>query len=116
MIYGSGALAQTGHLAMTFLTRGWITPGMKDLALMASCGVIAAIGLTLLTQAYRIAPSATIAPFEYSFMFWGVLRGWLFWSELPDRLGWLGIGVIIAAGLIVIRQAAAASAPSEAAS
>lgn len=115
-IYGSGALAQTGHPAMAFLTRGWITPGMKDLALMASCGVIAAIGLTLLTQAYRIAPSATIAPFEYSFMFWGVLWGWLFWSELPDRLGWLGIGVIIAAGLIVIRQPAAASAPSEAAS
>jgi drug/metabolite transporter (DMT)-like permease len=71
---------------------------------MASCGLIAAIGLTLLTYAYRIAPSASVAPFEYSFMFWGVLWGWLFWDSIPDGIAWVGIAVIIAAGLIVIRK------------
>ncbi len=68
--------------------------------------MIAAVGLTLLTHAYRVAPSSAVAPFEYSFMFWGVLWGWLFWRDLPDALGWLGIAVIIAAGLYVIRQPA----------
>ncbi len=42
-----------------------------------------------------------MAPFEYSFMFWGVLWGWLFWRDLPDAMGWAGIAVIIAAGLWV---------------
>ncbi len=103
-IYGSGQLADASHPSLAFLTRGWVTPGLTDLALMAACGVIAAVGLTLLTNAYRVAPSSTIAPFEYSFMFWAVLWGWLIWGELPDAVGWLGIAVIIGAGLVVIRR------------
>ncbi|MFZ9133881.1 MAG: pyridoxal-phosphate dependent enzyme, partial [Gemmobacter sp.] len=63
------------------------------------CGVIAAVGLTLLTQAYRIADSNAVAPFEYSYMLWGVLWGWLFFAEWPDAMGWLGIVVIMAAGI-----------------
>ncbi len=103
-VWGSGAHEGTSDPAMAFLTRGWVMPSAWDLGLMAACGGIAAIGLTLLTQAYRAAPSSTVAPFEYSFMFWGVLWGWLFWREIPDAIAWLGIAVIIAAGLYVIRQ------------
>lgn len=103
-IYGSGAFAGASHPSLAFLTRGWVTPPMTDLLLMASCGLIAAIGLTLLTYAYRVAPSASVAPFEYSFMFWGLLWGWLFWDNIPDTLAWAGIAVIIGAGLIVIRK------------
>jgi drug/metabolite transporter (DMT)-like permease len=112
-VYGSGAYAQVSHPSLAFLTRGWVMPPAQDLALMAACGVIAAVALTLLTHAYRVAPSASVAPFEYSFMFWGVLWGWMFWGDLPDGLGWLGIAVIIAAGLYVIRQPAV-SAPGPA--
>lgn len=115
-LFGSGALAQTSHPALGFLTRGWILPPASDLALMASCGVIAAVGLTLLTHAYRIAPSASVAPFEYSFMFWGVLWGWMIWDEIPSGKAWLGIAIIIAAGLYVIRQPAATTEAREAAS
>ncbi|WP_295079412.1 DMT family transporter [Tabrizicola sp.] len=103
-IYGSGAFAGASHPSLAFMTRGWVTPPMTDLLLMASCGLIAAIGLTLLTYAYRVAPSASVAPFEYSFMFWGLLWGWLFWDNIPDTLAWAGIAVIIGAGLIVIRK------------
>lgn len=103
-VYGSGAFAGASHPSLAFLTRGWVTPTLADLLLMASCGLIAAIGLTLLTYAYRIAPSASVAPFEYSFMFWGLLWGWIFWENIPDTLAWVGIAVIIGAGLVVIRK------------
>jgi drug/metabolite transporter (DMT)-like permease len=103
-IFGTGTFAVASHPSLAFLTRGWVTPGLTDLMLMAGCGVIAAVGLTLLTYAYRIAPSSTVAPFEYSFMFWGVLWGWLVWGDFPDALGWVGIAVIIGAGLLVIRK------------
>ena len=102
-VYGSGAYAGATHPSLAFLTRGWVMPTTTDLALMAACGVIAAVGITLLTYAYRIAPSSSVAPFEYSFMFWGVLWGWVFWGNLPDALGWLGIAIIVGAGLLVIR-------------
>ncbi len=103
-IYGSGSEAEGTHPALGFLTRGWVWPPVADLALMAACGIVAALGLTLLTHAYRIAPSSAVAPFEYSFMFWGILWGWLFWAELPDAKGWMGIAVIVIAGIVVIRQ------------
>jgi drug/metabolite transporter (DMT)-like permease len=103
-IYGSGAFSGASHPSLAFLTRGWVTPPATDILLMASCGLIAAIGLTLLTYAYRVAPSSSIAPFEYSFMFWGLLWGWLFWDSIPDTLAWVGIAVIISAGMIVIRK------------
>lgn len=103
-VYGSGAFAGASHPSLAFLTRGWVTPTLGDLLLMASCGLIAAIGLTLLTYAYRVAPSATVAPFEYSFMFWGLLWGWMFWDSIPDAWAWLGIAIIIGAGMIVIRK------------
>jgi len=103
-VYGSGAFAGASHPSLAFLTRGWVSPPASDLLLMASCGFIAAVGLTLLTYAYRIAPSASVAPFEYSFMFWGVLWGWIFWDSIPDTLAWVGIAVIIVAGMVVIRK------------
>lgn len=114
-VYGTGTLADASHPSMAFLTRGWVMPPAADLALMAACGVIAAVGLTLLTYAYRVAPSSTVAPFEYSFMFWGVLWGWLIWGDFPDALGWVGIAVIIGAGLVVIRAPATKKAAPESA-
>lgn len=106
MIFGSGALEGTGHASLAFLTRGWQPLALRDLLLFMACGGIAAVGLSLLTYAYRVAPSSTVAPFEYSFIFWGVLWGWLFWSELPGSTAWGGIALLVAAGLLVIRAEA----------
>jgi drug/metabolite transporter (DMT)-like permease len=102
--YGPGTREGLGHPSLAFLTRGWIWPSPFDAGLMCLCGFIAAVGLTLLTQAYRVAQSSTVAPFEFTFMFWGVLWGWLFWNELPDTLGWAGIAIIIGAGLYVLHR------------
>lgn len=111
LVYGRGGAAEGVHPSLAFLTRGWVWPSGWDLFLMASCGLIAAMGLTLLTQAYRIAQSSVVAPFEFTFAFWGVLWGWLFWQELPDALGWLGIAVIIAAGVYVLKSEGQKAAP-----
>lgn len=99
---GDGRYAVGGHPSMEFLLRGWVWPSLQDAALMCGCGVIAALGLTLLTQAYRIADSNAVAPFEYSFMIWGVFWGWAFFGEWPDSIGWVGISIIVGAGLMVL--------------
>lgn len=112
-VYGNGNYAGASHPSLAFLTRGWIVPSVTDLLLMSVCGVIAAIGLTLLTFAYRIAPAASVAPFEYSFMFWAVLWGWTFWGDFPDWLGWVGIAIIVTAGLLVIRASETEKAAPE---
>ena len=100
--FGSGAFANESHPTLAFLLRGWAWPSTIDALLMCGCGVIAALGLTLLTQAYRIADSNAVAPFEYSYMLWGVLWGWTFFNEWPDLISWIGIAIIMAAGLLVL--------------
>jgi drug/metabolite transporter (DMT)-like permease len=105
-IFGSGAYDGASHPSLAFLTRGWQVMPTRDLMLFMACGLIAAVGLSLLTYAYRVAPSSSVAPFEYSFIIWGVLWGWLFWSQLPTTLAWVGIALLILAGLLVVRSEA----------
>jgi drug/metabolite transporter (DMT)-like permease len=100
--FGTGEFAGAGHKSITFMTRGWVMPTGFDTMLMMGCGVIAAAGLTLLTQAYRISQSNVVAPFEYTALIWGVLYGWMFWADWPDSTGWIGIAIIVSAGLFVI--------------
>lgn len=102
--FGPGTHAEAMHPSLAFLTRGWVWPTGQDALLMCVCGVIAAVGLTLLTQAYAMARSAVVAPFEFTFAFWGILWGWLGFGTLPDGLGWLGIAVIVASGLYVLHR------------
>lgn len=105
-VFGSGTYEGATHPSLAFLTRGWQEMPLRDLLLFMSCGLIASIGLSLLTYAYRVAPSSSVAPFEYSFIIWGVLWGWLFWDQLPTVLAWAGIGLLIGAGLLVVRAEA----------
>jgi drug/metabolite transporter (DMT)-like permease len=102
-VFGSGAYDGASHPSLAFLTRGWQEMPTRDLLLFMACGVIASIGLSLLTYAYRVAPSSSVAPFEYSFIIWGVLWGWLFWDQLPTALAWAGIALLIGAGLLVLK-------------
>ena len=105
-VFGSGAYEGATHPSLAFLTRGWQEMPLRDLLLFMSCGLITSIGLSLLTYAYRVAPSSSVAPFEYSFIIWGVLWGWLFWEQLPTELAWAGIGLLIGAALLVVRAEA----------
>lgn len=106
-VFGSGAFEEGSPRIFLFLVRAWSWPTWPDLALMAVCGLIAAVGLTLLSQAYRIAPSAIVAPFEYSYMFWAVLWGRLIWDDIPSPMTWAGIVLIILAGTWALRSAPA---------
>lgn len=101
LAFARGGAGEGLHPSLAFLSRGWVDPAAADLGLMALTGVIAAVGLWLLTTAYRMAEASTVAPFEYTAMIWGVIWGWTFWGEWPDALGWLGIAAIVGAGLVM---------------
>ena len=104
LIFGDGGFATEQHKSLAFLVRGWASPSLRDLLLMMACGVIAAAGLTLLTQAYRTARASTVAPFEYTAILLSIVYGWVIWAELPDPVSWIGIIVVIGSGLYVLNQ------------
>jgi drug/metabolite transporter (DMT)-like permease len=98
-----GGLEDAGHPSVAFLMRPWVWPTLKDMLLMASCGVIASAGMTLLSQAYRLAPAGNVAVFEYSAIIWVPLWGLLFFEEVPKSATVLGAALICGAGLLALR-------------
>jgi drug/metabolite transporter (DMT)-like permease len=103
-VAGNGAFASSGHPSLQFLLRAWVVPPPGDLALIASTGIVAALGSWLLTHAYRIAEANVVAPFEYCSITWAVIAGILIWGEIPDAYTIVGVLVIVAAGIYVLRS------------
>ena len=56
----------------------------------------------LIIVAMRHGEMGVIAPFRYSALLYAVALGYLVWGEVPDALTWLGIGLLVSAGLSLI--------------
>ncbi len=96
-------ITQAAHPSLDFLVRPWAMPNATDLALMAMCGVIAAVAMSLLTHAYRMAKANLVTVFEYTGMIWVPLWGFLFFTEIPKLTTLIGTAIIIAAGIFAVR-------------
>ncbi|WP_366658280.1 DMT family transporter [Fodinicurvata sp. EGI_FJ10296] len=83
----------------------WQTPQMNHLPLFFGMAVFGTLGMTFITQAFRMAPAAIVAPFDYTALVWASLFGWLIWGEMPGVWTYTGAAVIIASGIyIVVRE------------
>ena len=91
------------HPSFAFLLRDWVRPDPTDLAIMASLGVIATIGFFCLNKAYLSARAATVAPFEYSYIIWAALFGYLIWGEIPALMTIIGLGILIGSNIFALR-------------
>lgn len=102
MTFAALGIREAAHPSLEFLVRPWVWPTPVDFAMMASCGVIAGVAMTLLSQAYRMAPAARVSVFEYTAILWGPLWGFLFFAEVPRAATWAGAALICGAGLFAL--------------
>ena len=65
---------------------------------MISLGLTGGLGHLLQIHAYQHAPASLLAPFIYLQISAATALGWLIWGEFPDRVTWMGIGIICASG------------------
>jgi drug/metabolite transporter (DMT)-like permease len=77
----------------------WQRPQPATLALLACASAALLAGQYWLVAAMRTGEIAVVAPFRYSIILWAVLAGYLVWHESPDAISWLGIAIVVAAGL-----------------
>jgi drug/metabolite transporter (DMT)-like permease len=81
----------------------WRMPAsMEDFLALAAVGVLAGLAHTMLTHAYRRAPAAVVAPFDYTGILWGLLLGYVIWDERPGLNFYFGAVVLIGCGLYVL--------------
>jgi drug/metabolite transporter (DMT)-like permease len=81
---------------------GWVWPSFGDALALLGVGVFGGIAQILLTDSYRHAPAAVVAPFSYTAMIWAVVLGYFMFDELPGPIVLFGAAIVIAAGLFVI--------------
>ena len=102
IVAGDGRFAEGAtNGSLIFLLRAWVWPADADLWVFIGLGVnSAAIGYCL-SQAYRLADAATVAPFEYIGLPLAVIWGFFVFGDLPVFEVWVGIALILGAGLFV---------------
>ena len=102
------AVAGDGHFAegldspsLIFLLRAWVWPEGIDVWYLVGLGLNSAIVGYAISQAYRLAEAATVAPFEYTGLPLAILWGWVIFGELPGPEVMAGIVLIVGSGLFV---------------
>jgi drug/metabolite transporter (DMT)-like permease len=98
---GAGAIA----------ARSWIAIDPRDWTWILFLGLTGWAGQHLITEAFRLAPASTVAPFEYMSIVWGACIDWLVWQTVPGARMFAGAGVVVAAGLYLMHRERARLAP-----
>jgi drug/metabolite transporter (DMT)-like permease len=91
-------------ITLVMMPAQWQTPSLPDAGLFVFMGIIGTGGMALITQGYRHAPAAVIAPFDYSVLIWGVVIGWFVWQDIPAPNVWAGAAILVASGLYILHR------------
>jgi len=76
-------------------------PAARELRLLAAVGLIATLSHVCISFALKLAPASVLAPIQYLEIVGATLLGWLLFQDFPDSLTFVGIALIVSAGLYV---------------
>ncbi len=99
MLYLTGCSAFLSSFVTPFF---WSAIRLEDLWLFVAIALFGTAGMTMMTQAFRLAPAVVIAPLDYTALIWATALGWFIWGEVPDPVTYLGATVIISSGVFII--------------
>ncbi|MEL6642260.1 MAG: DMT family transporter [Pseudomonadota bacterium] len=112
LAFGDGRFGDQDDPALRFLLRAWGQPPASDTIFFILLGISVAGAGVLISQAYRVAQAAFVAPFEYLALPLAVLWGMLIFDEWPDTSAYLGMSLILIAGAVTIWREAIHSRPT----
>lgn len=79
----------------------WIAIRPQDWLMIVGIGGLGAVGQHYITEAFRHAPAAVVAPIEYTALPWGILIDFFAWSMFPNSTVLGGASLVVAAGIYV---------------
>lgn len=71
--------------------------------ILLGIGVCGALAQLAMTRAYRTGSTLVVGSLSYSTLVFGAALAYLVWNERLAPLEWLGMGIIIASGLLALR-------------
>lgn len=81
----------------------WAVPQWSDLIFFLGLGLFSAFSHMLSIAAFRFAEASTLSPLVYLELIGAALIGYYAFGEVPDAFTVIGAGLIILAGLILLR-------------
>ncbi|PSC05748.1 EamA family transporter [Alsobacter soli] len=102
LVAAAAAVCLSGAAMRPFET--WVSLGPSQLVILASAGVLVAIGNYCIITAFRDVDVAVVSPFRYSSIVWATLSGALFFHELPDGFTVFGAGLVVGSGVYAIHR------------
>lgn len=82
----------------------WIWPPPLDWVWLVGLGLLGGVAQILITRAWRLAPAAVLAPFDYASIVLAVLFGYLWFREEPSWTVWYGLPLVIGSGLYILHR------------
>jgi drug/metabolite transporter (DMT)-like permease len=88
--------------ALVMLFQGWRAFSLTQLGLLALASACLAGGYFFMIQASRQGEFSVVAPFRYTGLLGALVLGYLIWGYVPNTLAWVGIGLLMLAGLAML--------------
>lgn len=76
--------------------------GWFDLARLAIIGLLGGMAQILVIRGLQTASASQVGPTQYVQILWAVIFGAVFYHEFPDQLGYVGLALLVAAGVATI--------------
>ena len=84
-----------------FVFVGWPTLTLIVFIFCFSCSILNITGNILLAKAYQTAESSWLAPIDYSYLFFAIIWGKLFFDVWPTFLNLFGMTLIAISGILI---------------
>lgn len=86
------------------LWQQWLTPTPGEILCIAGAALLMSSAHWLVAFAFREGEPSVVAPFRYSVVLWSGIYGLLIWGDIPDGMGLLGTGLVVASGVYIIHR------------
>ena len=116
VFYFSVGSAVVGAAGMIFTgVTPWSEVAWQDAAWVVPIGILASMGQWCMTRAYRKGATLVVASMQYSGIVFGVIFSLVLFGDQIPTLGWIGIAVIVASGVLatVLRTRLLPHTPAE---
>lgn len=84
-----------------FLFSGWRPLEASFWMWITIIAICTFLALSLMTKAYQIAKTSYAAIYEYAYLLSAGIFSWAFWNVTPNITGFLGITLIVIAGIVI---------------
>ena len=101
LITGDGKFNTFTDPTMQFIVREWFTNPSASWPYVLIMGIVASISFFCVFSAYSIASPSIVSLFEYSYIVWAMLAGYILFETVPVPRTFLGAAIIIAAGFYI---------------